>query len=288
MVLLFLYLGLFTWNAKTGYVDTLAERSGLEIVGLILTPVDWVTDTCTEAWNDYVALIGVAEENTRLRTEVVRLERALNDVVEDRAELARLRRLLDIKALQESPGFGARVIGGRIGPQAVLQTVIINKGYADGALVGAPVLAPAGVLGRIIRTAPHASTVLLVTDPDFRLAVVGSQSRTPGVLAGSPANALGLEVSFVAQNAGITVGELLVTSGSDGRFPKGIPVGVVTSVQPGHETLFKQVHADPLVATDHLEEVVVLGPPDGIPLLPKLAPPFVGPLPRNEAEAPAP
>ena len=270
---------------RTGYLDTLAERSGLEIVGLVLSPVDWVVDTCSETWSDYVALVGVAEENARLRAEALRLERALNDAVEDRSELARLRRLLDIKALQESPGFGARVVGGRMGPQAVLQTVIIDKGYADGALVGAPVVAPNGVVGRVIRTAPHVSTVLLLTDPDFRLAVVGSQSRTPGVLAGSHTDGTDLEVLFVAQNAGIAAGELLVTSGSDGVFPKGIPVGLVTSVQPGGETLFKVVHAQPLVPTDHLEEVVVLGPPDGVPLMPKPVPSFVGPLPQT---SPAP
>lgn len=284
MVLLFCYLGLYTWNARTGYLDTLAERSGLEIVGLILSPVDRIKDACAETWNKYVALIEVAEENTRLRSEVIRLERALYDAEEDHAELARLRRLFEISALRDHPGFGARIIGGRMGPQAVRQTVIIDKGYADGALVDAPVLAPSGVVGRIVRTAPHASTVLLVTDPEFRLAVIAGQSRTPGVLSGSTSARTGLEVAFVAQNAAIREGELLVTSGGDGRFPKGIPVGVVVGVQPGHETLFKQVHAEPLVSTDHLEEVIVLGPLDGIPLLHKPAPPFVGPPTRAQVE----
>ncbi len=252
---------------------------------MVLSPVEWVVDSSAEAWNDYVALIGVAEENTRLRTELTRLERRLRDTAEDRAELTRLRLLLGIEPLQESPGFGARVIGGRIGPQAVLQTIIIDRGHADGALTGAPVLAPAGVVGRIIRTAPHSSIVLLLTDPDFRLAVVSSVSRTPGVLAGSSSSPLGLEMLYVAQNAGIAEGELLVTSGADPAFPKGIPVGMVTSVQPGHETLFKQVHAQPLVPTDHLEEVVVLGPSGGPPLLSKPRPPFVGPLPQGKPAA---
>jgi len=256
--LLFCYLGLFTWNARTGYLDTIAERTGLEIVFYVLSPVLWVKDQAASAWNNYVALIGVVEENTRLREELRKAHAQTTFSIEERAELKRLRELLLLDALYDRPAFAARIIAKRFGPQAVLKTFTVNKGYLDGAIVGTPVVTENGVVGRVLRTAPHASTVLMVTDPGFRLAVITQKSRTPGILTGSAGSGRRLEVTYVAQTAQISVGEMLITAGVDGSFPKGIPVGVVTQVTPGNETLFQQVHAHPVVNLEVLEEVLLL------------------------------
>ena len=205
-----------------------------------------------------MALVGVAEENTRLRDELRRAQTQATLAVEDREELERLRALLHLEALYDRPAFAARVIAKRFGPQAVLKTFTVNKGYLDGAIVGTPVVTQSGVVGRVLRTAPHASTILMVTDPGFRLAVISQQSRTPGILTGSTGPNRRLEVAYVAQNAEIAVGETLITAGVDGSFPKGIPVGVVTQVTPGNEILFQQVHAQPAVNLEILEEVLLL------------------------------
>ncbi|WP_051258198.1 rod shape-determining protein MreC [Desulfovibrio cuneatus] len=218
-------------------------------------------------WTRYLALVDIAEENNRLRDELKKAERLITLTLEERTELARLQKLLQMDALHEVNGSGARVIAMRFGPQAVLNTITINKGLADGAIAGTPVIAPGGVVGRIHRAAPHAATVLLLNDPGFRLGVLSQETRTPGIVRGVAGNPDLLEVTYVAQNAKIVEGELLITAGLDGGFPKGIPVGVVTAVQPGHETLFLQVHAKPVVSFDHLEEVVVLHPGDGLPPL---------------------
>ena len=255
---MFCYLGLFTWNARTGYLDTIAERTGLEIVFYVLSPVIWVKDRAATAWNDYVALVGVAEENTRLREELRRAHSQATFSIEERAELKRLRELLLLDALYDRPAFAARIIAKRFGPQAVLKTFTVNKGYLDGAIVGTPVVTQSGVVGRVLRTAPHASTVLMITDPSFRLAVISQDSRTPGILTGSTGSGRRLEVTYVAQNANLNVGETLITAGVDGIFPKGIPVGVVTQVTPGNETLFQLVHAHPVVNLEALEEVLLL------------------------------
>ena len=230
-------------------------------------------------WRKYIALIDVAEENSRLRMELRNAQIASSLTAEDREELTRLRALLGIEALYERPGFAARIIARRFGPQAVLKTFTVSKGFLDGAIVGTPVVTEAGVVGRILRTAPHAATVLMLTDPGFRLAVISQQSRTPGILMGSTGHQRRLEVAYVAQNAQISPGELLITAGVDGGFPKGIPVGIVTQVTPGNETLFLQVHASPLVELERLEEVILLhAEGSGPPLLERLPDP-VGPEP---------
>lgn len=217
-------------------------------------------------WKNYIALIDVAEENTRLRADMYRVQASVTLAAEERAELDRLRELLRLDVLRERPGFAARVIAKRFGPQAVLKTFTVDKGFSDGAIVGTPVVNAAGVVGRILRAAPHTSTVLMLTDPGFRLAVISQNSRTPGILIGGTGNQRRLEVAYVAQNAQIRAGELLITAGVDGGFPKGIPVGAVTQVTPGNERLFLQVHAKPLVDLERLEEVILLqeegsGPP---------------------------
>ena len=240
----------------------------------MLSPVSWVKDTVREYWDSYIALVDVAEENKRLKKEIKVADRLITLATEEKAELTRLRQLLSLDVVQEVPSFGARVIAMRFGPLAALKTLTVNKGFVDGVIIGTPVVAPAGVVGRVHRTAPHAATVLLLTDPGFRLAVISQESRTPGILRGSPGTARDMEVTYVAQTAHIAEGELLITAGVDGGFPKGIPVGIVTRVEPGHETLFQQVQAKPMVELEHLEEVLLLQPEgSGPPLMEKLPDP---------------
>ena len=216
----------------------------------------------------------VSEENRRLREEIKSLRQKNVLAVEEYQELLRLRNLLRVQALRESPGFAARVIAAGFGPNAPLRTITVDKGYAQGAIVGTPVVAPDGVVGQVLRASPHAATILLLTDPGFRVSVMSQETRTPGILMGTAAHNAGLEVAYVAQNAKIRTGELLITAGVDGVFPKGIPVGTVSSVQPGRETMFMLVHATPLVSPHGLEEVIILQPDKfGSPPLP----PLVGP-----------
>lgn len=239
-------------------MDTVAETTGLELVGYVLSPFIWIGDQCSTLWDRYIALIDVAEENALLRDQLRKTQHESAFNAEDKAELARLRRLLRLEALYSRPGIGARVIAKRFGPHSVLKTFTINKGYLDGAVVGTPVVTEVGVVGRILRASPHAATVIMLTDPSFRLSIITREGRTPGIVSGVSGSEPRLEVAYVAQTAHIDPGDTLVTSGMDDLFPKGIPVGVVTKVMPGNETLFQQVQAKPLVDADYLEEVILL------------------------------
>lgn len=265
----------------------MAERSGLEIVSYILSPVTWVQEQCSGIWRHYLYLVDVSEENDRLKEELDRAKALTNLTLEERSELARLRTLLRLEALTTNPAFGAHVIAKRFGPQAVLKTFTVDKGYVDGALVGTPVVTQAGVVGRILRTAPHAATVLMLTDASFKITVIGQDSRTPGVLGGS-ASGDTLNVAYVPQNLPMQVGEVLITAGVDGLFPKGVPVGVVTEVALGNEILFQQVKAKPCVDLRRLEEVLLLKPQgSGPPLLERLPDP-VEQGPALPPDAPSP
>ena len=278
-VLLILFLGMYSWNQRTHALDDLAASVGLEVGGAVLGPLRAVQDVASGFWDRYFALVDVREENLRLKARVDELESRLLASGEDLAELRRLRQLVQLPVDVSWRPLGARVLAGRLGPNAVLDGITISRGYATGGRPGTPLVTHLGLVGRVLKASPHASTALLITDPGSRVAVFGQESRAPGILMGK-GKGRELEVNFVQRDASVKNGEVLVTSGLDGKYPKGLPVARVVSVAPSDYTQFMAVSAVPLVDLQHLEEVLLLEP-SGIappPEEPEGPPPvFVGP-----------
>lgn len=317
-VSLILFLVLYSWNRRTNALDNLAANVGLEISSAILTPLRSVQDMAVNFWNRYFDLVGVREENTRLQNRLEELESRLLAIGEDQAELKRLRELVQLPVDVRWRPLAARVLAGKLGPNGVLDSITISRGYVNGARPGIPLVTNMGLVGRVLRSSAHASTVLLITDPASHVAVFGQESRASGILKGS-GTGKNLEVSFVQRDAGMKNGEVLITSGLDNKYPKGLPVGRVTRIAPSDYTEFMAVSAAPLVNLRRLEEVLLLeksgkelppeepegpppvlvGPPKPPSLLKAAAPPretvshenasAEAPAPQNQAQpAPAP
>jgi rod shape-determining protein MreC len=135
--------------------------------------------------------------------------------------------------------------------------VTINKGSRDGIRQNTPILTPDGVVGRTNQVSPHFSTVLLITDPNSNIPVRGQRSRTNGILRGQGLRRQ-LQVKHVPQNSPMYEDEVLVTSGLDGLFPKGLPVARVEKVTISDLSLFKDVQARSLVNVKQQEEVLAI------------------------------
>ncbi len=254
---LILYLSLYTWNLKKGVLDELAGRTGLEFTGYVLKPGDWVKAEIEETWRGYVDLRGVREENVRLLAALNELIRENSELREDAARVAKLERLLKFPVPPRWRAEAARVIGQRLGPAGILETVLVDRGGEHGLAQDAPVVTPDGVAGRVLRVSRHFSTVLLIEDPSSRIAVVGRQHRAIAILAGQgPGEPL--ELLYVPVSATLSVGEILVTSGLDGIFPRGIPVARVTKVEKPEVSLFQAAAAEPLLEARALEDVLLL------------------------------
>ena len=260
VILLFLYLGLFTWNQRTGSLDELSVNIGLELVGAALKPAIWLYDRTGEFYTRYFDLVSVREENEQIKKQMTEMRAELGQLAENQAELKRLRKLLSLPNPEIWNPLGARVIAGRIGPNAVLESVTISRGYLSGGAPGTPVATELGIVGRVLRASPNTSIVLLLTDPDSRIAVLSQDTRTPGILAGRSTR-LPMEMRFVTRNYTVHPGEILVSSGLDGAYPKGIPVARVASVAPSDFSQFQNILAEPLVDIERLEEVVLLKRP---------------------------
>ena len=261
VLLLGLYLGLFTWNQRTGFLDTLTVNLGLEATGAVLKPGVWLYDQLHGFYTHYIDLVGIREENDTLKTEVERIRGELGTLAENQAELRRLRALLSLPDADVWKPIGARVIAGRIGPNAVLESVTISRGYLSGGAPGTPVITNLGVVGRVLRASANTSTVLLLTDPGSRIAVLSQETRTPGILTGRGTR-LPMEMRFVTRNYAVHPGEILITSGLDGAYPKGIPAARVLSVVPSDFSQFQNVLVEPLVDIERLEEILLLERPD--------------------------
>jgi len=282
---------MYTWNLRTGIIDRLAGHTGLEFVGLTLKPGKWAAEKSTRFWSDYVSLVGVREENRDLNRRLDNLKLELAQVQEQARQAKRLQSLLDFAPPKGWEADGARIIAHRLGPNAALETVLLDKGTASGVTVSAPIITPDGVAGRVLKVSMHFSTALLITDPSSKISVLGRQSRTPGILTGQGPSAP-LSVNYVHQNASLAPGEVLVTSGLDEVFPKGLPVAVVTNTTRSDISLFQEVTAEPLVDLAMLEEVLLLSeqPAQADPGMVKAAPDAAAPGQENatKAQKPAP
>ncbi|WP_461209661.1 rod shape-determining protein MreC [Desulfocurvus sp. DL9XJH121] len=222
----------------------------------VLRPGRWVSDQVVTTWNRYIYLVDLRQENEFLRRRLDDFSLELAGLREQAAEALRLRRLLDFPPPVRWTTSGARVIAQRLGPNAVLDTVMVDKGTSSGIAVNTPVATPEGLVGRVLRAGFTSSNLLLLTDQNSKIPVLGETNRTTGILTGrGPGD---LEVRYVPLNAPIALGELLLTSGLASIYPKGLPVARVSSIERSEISLFLTVRATPLVDLRDLEEVLLL------------------------------
>jgi rod shape-determining protein MreC len=196
------------------------------------------------------------EENARLRAELRRSE-------DLRRRVDELDALLGLQASGSYPVVPARVasIGSSFGFES---TVTIDAGSRDGIAPGQTVVAGEGLLGRTLRVGPFTSTVLLLTDPGFTVGARLTREGTVGLASGDGA---GLVLSLV-EGGRVAEGDALLTTGSD-TFVPGVPVGRVTSVDPGAQALVTTARVRPFVDVSSLDLVgVVTQPPRSTPRVP--------------------
>lgn len=264
------YFSIYTWNWKTGSLDRLSTRVGLELSGWVLAPGRWVQSVVTDFWSRYIYLVGVRQENEDLVARVRALEQGLTRLSEKAKAADRMAVLLRFTPPLQWDMRACRVIGQKLGPNAVLETMVVDVGSTHGVRTNDPVISPRGVVGRVLKSSLSFSTVLLLSDASSRVPVLTQNGRIPAILQGQGSGAF-LEVKFIPRNDVVTPGEILLSSGLGGVFPKGIPVARVVEVTPADVSLFQKVYAEPLLAPRYYEELLVLqrrdsGTPAPVPM----------------------
>lgn len=206
-------------------------------------------------WSRYVALRGLRAENDALRDQLAELQVKLQQEHALAQRTARLQQLLDLRSRVVLPTLAADVIGGDASPG--LHTVTINKGEADGVRANFAVISPQGVVGRVLdRPAARAARVQLLISRNAGAGVMIERSRAGGVVVGGGEDPP-LLMEYVSNLADVKVGDMVVTAGTDGIYPKGYPVGRVESVERG-AGLYRRISVRPVVDFSSIEEVLVV------------------------------
>ena len=236
---------------------SLFERTVLAMLSPFQNASAAVVDGVVSGWNSWAELRNVASENETLRA---RLRLAELKLLSERAaveENVRLRVFLDLKPRLPMTTLLADVVARNASPW--FKTISINKGSAQGVSVGATVLSPAGVLGRVVAVSANIATVQLLVDKDSGAAVITERGRVDGIVSGYQDEQDGsplLLMKYVSSLAAVEPGEIIVTSGLDQLFEKGLVVGTVLRVSEP-VGLFKDVWVRPSAAPGFAEQVFV-------------------------------
>ena len=218
-------------------------------------------------WSAYVELQEVRAENESLRRELgaVRLQWQM-----DRAGAQRARGLEALLGLRDTAGLttvGARIIAGDATPY--FRTVTIDRGRRDGVRPDAAVLSSAGVVGRVVdEPGQRAARVQLLIDRNAAAGALIERSRVAGLVVGDVDDRL-LRMEYVSNLDDVEVGDTVVTSGSDGVYPKGFVIGDITFAQRG-PGLYRTIHVRPRIRFRDLDDVLVVLP-DSLPPAPLAA-----------------
>jgi rod shape-determining protein MreC len=253
VVLLLATVVIYSYNLRKKNTTTYFERTVLTIAAPFQVTIDSFSDAITGIWSDYLWLVDTRRQNRELLSENSQLRAELNEMREQSIQNGRLRRLLAFVDDLDMAALPAQVIGEDISTWA--RTLIIDKGTNSGLYNGQAVVSADGVVGRIIKVAPTSARVLLITDGSSAVASLVQRTRARGVVRGRGDD---LSVEYSLSSADIRVGDLLVTSGMGGVFPKGLRLGLVTAVEKDQYGLFQRLTASTTVDFDHLEEVLVI------------------------------
>jgi len=259
VALLLLPLGTWVANAQRD-----RELSGFEKLCLAATsPVRdataWLLGTVLDGWHTYVDLRRVREENEILREAVGELQFRLNELVEAERENERLRALVEFSAAERGRIVAAEVVG--VSPSH-RRSILVAKGERDGVEKGMPVFTAQGVVGKVIATYGGSAEVQLLVDASSAIAARVQRSRARLTVRGTGEDGA-LRLAHAHRTDDVLEGDVIVTAGTDGVFPKGLVIGRVGRIERRPYGMELEGEVIPAIDVAALEEVLIAIRKDG-------------------------
>jgi rod shape-determining protein MreC len=229
------------------------------IAGYALYPAQQVAllPTTLATWMDESASSRreLLDENRQLSARNLVLELKAQRLAALQTENIELRELLNAAEQVDDRALVTSLIA--VDPDPYSQQVLINKGGEEGVFIGQPVLDAHGLFGQVVEVLPHSSRVLMIADSNHVVPVQVNRNGVRAIAAGTGALDR-LELIYVPNTADIQVGDLLVSSGLGGRYPRGYPVAVVESVEHQSGQMFATVSARPSASLDRSRTLMLL------------------------------
>lgn len=247
-------LHLVSTGVRPGDLASRPESVLLEVLRPFQVSISRLSQGASAIVQNYLDLIHAREENVHLRAELAKVKGDEARLAELEIENRHLGELLELRDALGVDSIAANVIGSDA--NGLARTVVLGQGSTDGLRPGMPVLSIQGVVGKIIATSEHASRVLLIDDHNSALDAFDQRSRARGIIAGMVDD--GIIMKYVDRSQDIRIGDVVVTSGLDGIFPRGLLVGTVKGVSRGGPGLFLSVTVAAAVDFRSLEQVMVV------------------------------
>lgn len=252
-LLLFLFiilsLGLMTYQSKREHL--LPFRFLNDTLNSFHAIANSLKDSAT---SPFKRMLIREEENIRLKTELNKLLKEQQKYQEALLENRRLRELLSLKEKEHGYVTAARVI--TRGADQWTNTFVLDKGLSDGVIKDMTAITTKGLVGKISGVSNSHSSLLLITDINFSAAVRLQESRGEGIITGTGLRKC--QLKYIPYEEEVKIGDVVITSGLDSLFPKGIPVGYISKVDKKGSGLFQNIEVIPFEDNAEIEEVAII------------------------------
>ena len=242
-------------NSKRTGIPIL-ETVAFGIFAEVQRTVSGVVSAARQGWGGYVNLREVKSENESLKRELAEARVSLQQQQATVARAKGLERLLELRDHTDLKTTAATVIGGAATPD--FRTITVDKGTRDGIRSDMAVLAPAGIVGRVVVPVGGSAKVQLLIDRNAAAGAIIERSRAQGVVTGGGDERLQLE--NVSEASDVQVGDAVVTSGIEGIYPKGFVIGKVESIEKNGPA-YKRITVRSAVDFSALEDVLIVVAP---------------------------
>ncbi len=242
-------------SGHRGREPNFADRAVLWISSPVQRGLTALIEGSRGGVDGYIALRGAREQRDQCVAQLSASQAELNAMREAKAENERLRAMLGYTETTVEPEIAARVIGVNASPHFI--SLRINRGESDGVRTGMPVLTSDGVVGQVSRVVGGSADVMLITDPSSKLGVVVQRTRVRGTAIGAGGGQT-LALDNVLYGDDVVDGDVVITSGTDGLFPKGLVIGHVENVTRESNAMFLKARIVPAVDLRRVEEVLLL------------------------------
>jgi len=260
---LIIFVGLVLFLAINFTIMTMSSRESLPTSGIeqlfisVTSPfqqaVTKIIYFTQNIWDTYFMTVLAVKENIELKKQLGRAIEIKNRYDELELENTRLKKFVNFSGAVPDTYVAAQIIARD--PSPWFKTITIDKGAKDGLVKGSPVLVPEGIVGQLIKVARNYSRVLLITDRNSAVDSLVQNSRVRGIVKGN--NEENCSFLYTLRKDEVKAGEMIISSGLDQVFPKGMKVGRILKVTKVHSQLFQDIILETSVDFNKIEEVLV-------------------------------
>lgn len=253
LLLIAINFAVLTMSSRKSVDENSIERVAITVISPFQMVVSKSVNAIENVWTDYFCTVTAAKENIELKKQLSEVDKIQSRLRELEFENNRLKKLVNFTRTVNYTFVAAQVIARD--PSPWFKTIMVDKGKKDGLSKGLPVVVSEGVVGHVIKVAHNYSRILLITDRNSAVDSLVQNSRVRGIVKGDSSKKCFF--NYALRKEKIEIGEIIISSGFDQIFPKGLKVGEVVDVKKEPSQLFQKILIKTCVDFDKLEEVLV-------------------------------